>query len=311
MSSNNDDYSSDEDMPLPKRKSMLRHEIIIPSIETMDSDEFIEIEPQENNGEQANKTTSYNPPEDRMRLIKERMNDRAPRSNSFSDSRENKVDRHLTHTNSVGQFGRPLKTVYVPENMNKLPKAAPKNQIPATLAASSNTPIVSRTVTSQVAPVLVKEPSKRIPEENLEKCKETDPLFAVEPLNTWKIMKEALNFIIPHSSVPFKFWKMFINFMHLFNLVMAPVLFAWYIHFMSIGWVAIFLCLDILFLVDCYLRAHTSFIDEYGIHITNVNATIKLYLFTKLGWIDVISSLPLDLFLFTTSWEYYHMRLIL
>lgn len=325
MSSKNDDDTSDEEGHIHRKPSMLRNEIVVPSIsiETMESETSMTEPLVGKNDELENQATvASNAYDNGIQRIRERFNDRSSQSNSFSDYGQNKVNRHLTHTNSDGQFGRPLKTVYVPQNGNILPKPAVDSLKSASqhqISASNLTPavlpvntIVPKAATSHGSPALLKEPSKKIIEDKMEKSKETDPLFEVtKPIDTWAVMREALSFIIPHSSVSFKFWKIFINLLHLFNLVVAPVLFGWYIHFMSLGWITIFLCLDILFLVDCYLRAHTSFVDEYGIQITHVSATTRRYLFTEWGLIHLISSLPFDLFFFASSWEYVSFVLIL
>ena len=306
MEINDDQIKGIHDQRIIRRTSdheLVKDQAIIPcSIELEDSvdravginNEQIEIE----------NTIQPNIDTDEIQLIRGRMNNRSFRSDSFTKKR---LDRPIIHTNSEGQFGSPLKTVFFPgsgtaseKSIDGIEKSVPRIAMltPSTQSPPFSVPIIS-------LPNTIQKSFKKL-EVQLDDT-EKDPLFKKpkQSINIWKSLRDAMQFTIPEFSLFFKFWNIFINMMHLLNLIITPVLFGWFVQFMSVGWVICFLCLDIVFLIDCYLSAHLSFTDEYGIHITDSRAAIKMYLVTKWGWINLLSSLPLDLLAFSSSWGYF------
>ena len=80
---------------------------------------------------------------------------------------------------------------------------------------------------------------------------------------------------------------------------MAPVLLGWAYTFAQPFWLFLFFVLDIAFLVDCHIHAHTCYIDDYGIPILDPKETRKRYLIKHRGWLDIGFSLPFDLLAFS------------
>jgi hypothetical protein len=99
-------------------------------------------------------------------------------------------------------------------------------------------------------------------------------------------------------------WRTLINILHVINLVQAPMILAWTDRFYGISWIVAHLFLDFFFMADVYIQAQTQYHDEYGIQISDCRKTRYRYFVTNMGWLDLLSSIPLDLIALTgQSWN--------
>jgi hypothetical protein len=91
-------------------------------------------------------------------------------------------------------------------------------------------------------------------------------------------------------------WNIFMDVLHLFNVICTPLVFAWTYHFINLWPICLFCVMDILFLWDCFIRSRTSYRDDYGSLVIDLNVIKSRYLWKRFGWLDVLSSLPWELF---------------
>ncbi|KAI8814217.1 cyclic nucleotide-binding-like protein [Cladochytrium replicatum] len=96
----------------------------------------------------------------------------------------------------------------------------------------------------------------------------------------------------------FQTWTKLTNILHLFNIIIAPLLFSWTQHFQTLAWVVVFSSVDVIFCIDCFIQSRLHFKNEYGVLIESYAQLRDNYFFRRFGWIQTTSSLPWDLFAF-------------
>ncbi|KAI8815371.1 hypothetical protein BJ742DRAFT_876351 [Cladochytrium replicatum] len=96
----------------------------------------------------------------------------------------------------------------------------------------------------------------------------------------------------------FQTWTKLTNILHLFNIIIAPLLFSWTQHFQTLAWIVLFSSVDLVFCIDCFIQSRLHFKNEYGVLIESYTQLRDNYLFRRFGWIQTVSSLPWDLFAF-------------
>ncbi|KAJ3333548.1 Cyclic nucleotide-gated olfactory channel [Blyttiomyces sp. JEL0837] len=103
------------------------------------------------------------------------------------------------------------------------------------------------------------------------------------------------------NSILLRLWTAFQDITHFLDFVTTPLILGWTEHFMKSVYVALFLFLDIVFLLDCYVQSRVSFKNEFGSEVTDLRELREIYFRQKFGAVSLVANLPWELIAFVLS----------
>jgi hypothetical protein len=125
-----------------------------------------------------------------------------------------------------------------------------------------------------------------------------EPQLQTPQISTWEYFQ---SFTLEETCSFYRVWFFFINIIHLMNLIMVPLMLAWTEHFYAKTALYFYLVLDAFLIADCFFQSRLAYDDEYGTAITDSTSTLKRYLASQNGVLQILASLPVEMLAFTLT----------